>query len=180
MTDEPPKGGPEDGEDHHHSGPYERKRLRRSWWRQKPRPKRNVRPTPAMPRPHVRVWRWRLPVPRSRTGRTILGVTFIVVGTLGFAMPVIGLWMWGPGMLILSIDSHRVRRFRRRSEVRAIRWWRKRRRRRTGSREERTRKGRNRTEGRHPGPERPGPNNSGPNNSGPDNTGSGHTPDDPS
>ncbi|MGF1457374.1 MAG: hypothetical protein ACFB6R_18605 [Alphaproteobacteria bacterium] len=78
-------------------------------------------------RPTVRLGRWRIPVPRSRAARTALALVIIVTGTLGFAMPVIGLWMWGPGMLILSHDSHRVRRFRRCLEVRSVRWWRRRR-----------------------------------------------------
>ncbi len=78
-------------------------------------------------RPMVRLGSWRIPLPRTRANRTALAVAIIVIGTLGFAMPVIGLWMWGPGMLILSHDSHRIRRFRRRIEVRAVRWWRRRR-----------------------------------------------------
>ncbi len=75
----------------------------------------------------VRLWRYEMPVPRSRLGRRVLGFGLIIVGTLGLAMPVIGLWMWGPGMLILSVDSHRARRLRRRVEVRAVRWLRRRR-----------------------------------------------------
>jgi hypothetical protein len=31
------------------------------------------------------------------------------------------------GLVVLSVDSHRVRRFRRRNEVRTLRWWRARR-----------------------------------------------------
>lgn len=72
----------------------------------------------------VRVGTYRMPVPRTRLGRTVLGGGLCFVGTVGFAMPVIGLWMWGPGLLILSVDYHGVRRFRRRNEVRLIRWWR--------------------------------------------------------
>ncbi len=96
---------------------------------------------PPGPRPRVRVGNYRVPVPRSRIGRTTLGVSLIVIGTLGFAMPVIGLWMWGPGMLVLSVDSHRVRRFRRRFEVRTVRWWRRRRAARAAARARRRRHG---------------------------------------
>jgi hypothetical protein len=39
----------------------------------------------------------------------------------------LGLWMLPAGLLVLSVDSPRVRRFRRVNEVRVVRWWRTRR-----------------------------------------------------
>jgi purine-cytosine permease-like protein len=64
--------------------------------------------------------------PASRTGRLVVGILCIFGGLLGF-LPVLGFWMVPLGLIILSVDFPFVRRFRRRSEVRLGRWWRKRR-----------------------------------------------------
>ena len=66
---------------------------------------------------------WRIPLPRSRVGRIILGLAFMVGGTLGF-LPILGFWMVPLGFLILSNDIPFVRRQRRRLSV----WWERRRR----------------------------------------------------
>nr|WP_245410186.1 hypothetical protein [Falsochrobactrum shanghaiense] len=58
--------------------------------------------------------------------RRTLGSSLIVGGTLGF-LPVLGFWMLPLGLIILSHDSHRVRRLRRRSEIHIWRKWLKRR-----------------------------------------------------
>ena len=81
--------------------------------------------TPTSLSPTVRFGSRRIPLPRSRPARVALGSSIIVVGVVGFALPIIGLWMIGPGMVVLSHDSHRLRRFRRRSEVWGIRRLRK-------------------------------------------------------
>jgi hypothetical protein len=75
---------------------------------------------------HVRVGKIRIKLPQSKTGRRALGGVLIAGSTLWF-LPVLGIWMLPAGLLVLSVDSHRVRRFRRVQEVRIIRWWRVRR-----------------------------------------------------
>ena len=62
--------------------------------------------------------RWRIPMPRSRIGRVIIGVVLIACGTLGF-LPVLGFWMLPLGFLVLSHDLAFVRRLRRRISI----WW---------------------------------------------------------
>jgi hypothetical protein len=42
-------------------------------------------------------------------------------GVLGF-LPVVGFWMLPLGLVVLSVDSPRVRRVRRRLEIRWGRW----------------------------------------------------------
>ena len=64
----------------------------------------------------VRVGGYKLPLPRSRLLRIVLGVLLIVFGLLGF-LPVLGFWMVPFGLLILSVDLPRVRRWRRRFAV---------------------------------------------------------------
>ena len=75
---------------------------------------------------HVRIGRFRVKLPRSRVGRAALGGSLVAGGGLSF-LPVLGLWMLPAGLLVLSVDSRRVRRFRRVNEVRMVRWWRSRR-----------------------------------------------------
>ena len=53
-----------------------------------------------------------------------LGYSLIIIGIVGIPLPIIGPSLVPPGLLVLSKDSHRVRRFRRRSEVWALRRWR--------------------------------------------------------
>ncbi len=59
--------------------------------------------------------------------RIICGVALIFGGFLGF-LPVLGFWMIPLGIVILSYDSPKIRRFRRRFDVRLRRKWRARRR----------------------------------------------------
>lgn len=63
-------------------------------------------------------------LPRSRRARISIGVGLIVLGCFGF-LPVLGFWMIPLGLLVLSYEFARVRRWRRRSAV----WWERRRRR---------------------------------------------------
>lgn len=60
----------------------------------------------------------RMRLPESRWLRTLIGVGLILGGLLGF-LPVLGFWMLPLGFLVLSHDSHWVRRQRRRLAV----WW---------------------------------------------------------
>ncbi|MEN6543152.1 hypothetical protein [Parvibaculum sp.] len=62
-------------------------------------------------------------VPGSPRMRKVTGVVLIGGGVLGF-LPILGFWMIPLGVVVLSVDSHRVRRVRRRTEV----WWGRRRR----------------------------------------------------
>ena len=64
----------------------------------------------------VRIGRYTLPLPRSRLLRIVLGVLFIIGGLFSI-LPIFGLWMIPLGLLILSIDVPRVRRWRRRFAV---------------------------------------------------------------
>ena len=73
----------------------------------------------SLPRgPRLRVFGREVPIPRSRAARIAIGVFLILCGFLGF-LPVLGFWMVPAGLLVLSYDSARVRRWRRRFEV----WW---------------------------------------------------------
>ena len=47
----------------------------------------------------------------------------LLVGGAFWWLPVLGLWMVPAGLAVLSVDSPKVRRFRRRNEVRTLRWW---------------------------------------------------------
>lgn len=62
-------------------------------------------------------------LPRSRIARIVIGVLLILGGIAGF-LPVLGFWMIPLGLLVLSVDLPRVRRWRRQLVV----WWERRRR----------------------------------------------------
>ena len=64
----------------------------------------------------VKLGSYRLPLPRSRLLRIAIGVALIIFGLLGF-LPVLGFWMVPLGLLVLSGDIPRVRRWRRRFAV---------------------------------------------------------------
>lgn len=64
-----------------------------------------------------------LPLPQSVWLRRILGGGLIVGGVFSF-LPVLGVWMLPLGLIILSRDSKRIRRIRRKSEVGLMRRWR--------------------------------------------------------
>jgi len=73
----------------------------------------------------VRIANHSLKVPGSPRARRLLGVALIIGGILGF-LPVLGFWMVPLGLFILSIDSSRVRRWRRQMEVKHGAWLKKR------------------------------------------------------
>jgi hypothetical protein len=60
-------------------------------------------------------------VPAHRIVRTILGIALVFGGIFSF-LPVLGVWMLPLGLIMLSIDSALVRKFRRKSEIRLGRW----------------------------------------------------------
>jgi hypothetical protein len=64
----------------------------------------------------VRLGNRRMPLPRSRLLRISIGGVLVVFGMFGF-LPVLGFWMIPVGLLILSVDIPRVRRWRRRFAV---------------------------------------------------------------
>jgi len=64
----------------------------------------------------VRIGSYRMPLPRSRLLRIVIGSLLVLFGLLGF-LPVVGFWMVPVGLLILSVDIPRVRRWRRRFAV---------------------------------------------------------------
>ena len=64
----------------------------------------------------VKIGSYRLPLPRSRLLRIAIGVVLVIGGLLGF-LPILGLWMIPLGLLVLSVDIPRVRRWRRRFAV---------------------------------------------------------------
>ncbi|MFZ5912733.1 MAG: hypothetical protein ACOY17_00770 [Pseudomonadota bacterium] len=64
-------------------------------------------------------------LPQSRTLRILLGLALVLGGVVGF-LPVVGFWMLPLGILVLSIDLHPIRRWRRRA---VVKWERRKRRR---------------------------------------------------
>lgn len=65
----------------------------------------------------------RLPLPKSRFARILIGFLLIGGGFLGF-LPILGFWMLPLGFIVLSHDLPIARRLRRRFAV----WWHRRRR----------------------------------------------------
>jgi hypothetical protein len=74
----------------------------------------------------IRIGKFRVKLPRSKAARQTVGGALVAGGALSF-LPLLGIWMLPAGLVVLSVDSPRVRRLRRVSEVRVIRWWRSRR-----------------------------------------------------
>jgi hypothetical protein len=70
----------------------------------------------AGPGDSVKLGSYRLPLPRSRLLRILIGAMLVLFGLLGF-LPVLGFWMVPLGLFVLSIDIPRVRRWRRRFAV---------------------------------------------------------------
>jgi hypothetical protein len=70
------------------------------------------------PYPTIGLMGRRYRLPRSRPMRVAIGVLLVLGGMLGF-LPVLGFWMIPLGLLVLSYEFARVRRWRRRYSV----WW---------------------------------------------------------
>jgi hypothetical protein len=69
----------------------------------------------------VKVGNHSLKVPGTVLARRILGLALVAGGMVGF-LPVLGFWMIPLGLIILSIDSPIVRRWRRKLEVKFGAW----------------------------------------------------------
>lgn len=72
----------------------------------------------------IQIFDRKIPLPHSKPLRIAIGVLFVLFGVLGF-LPILGYWMVPVGLLILSVDIARVRRWRRRMEVRLVPKWRR-------------------------------------------------------
>ena len=68
------------------------------------------------PNESIRIGGYTLPLPRSRLLRIIIGILLIIGGFFAI-LPIFGFWMIPLGLLVLSIDIPRVRRWRRRFAV---------------------------------------------------------------
>jgi len=75
---------------------------------------------------HAKFGSFKLKLPGSLAARRTLGGALCAGGVLGF-LPVLGFWMLPLGVVVLSADSHQVRRLRRRAEVKLETWRRSRR-----------------------------------------------------
>lgn len=74
--------------------------------------------------PSIRFGNKKIELPKSRVARVGIGSAFIMGGIFSF-LPVLGLWMLPVGLVVLSSDFPRIRRFRRTWDVRLVRRWRK-------------------------------------------------------
>ncbi|MEX0839255.1 MAG: hypothetical protein WD034_06965 [Parvibaculum sp.] len=66
----------------------------------------------------VRLGKRKINIPGTPAIRIVIGLLLVVFGIFGF-LPFFGFWMLPLGVVVLSVDLHPVRRFRRRFEV----WW---------------------------------------------------------
>ena len=66
----------------------------------------------------IRFGRFRIKASGTRFQRTALGISLCIGGIIGF-LPIVGFWMLPLGVLVLSLEYHPIRRFRRKVEV----WW---------------------------------------------------------
>ncbi len=64
----------------------------------------------------IRIGKWRIPLPRRRAGRILVGILLVILGFFGF-LPVLGFWMIPLGLGILSYDIAQIRRLRRRFSI---------------------------------------------------------------
>jgi hypothetical protein len=69
-----------------------------------------------MPRRKIHIFGRTIHLPHSKPLRIAIGVLLIFFGIFGF-LPVLGFWMVPLGLLVLSVDIPRVRRWRRRFAV---------------------------------------------------------------
>lgn len=72
--------------------------------------------------PSIRFGKRSIKLPQNRYLRVGLGGAFVAGGVFSF-LPVLGLWMLPVGLVVLSHDFPRIRRFRRQWEVRLVRRW---------------------------------------------------------
>ncbi|MGN6769328.1 MAG: PGPGW domain-containing protein [Rhizobiaceae bacterium] len=60
-------------------------------------------------------------LPRSRAQRIAIGIVLVILGMFGF-LPILGFWMIPLGLLVLSYEFAKVRRWRRKLQVGWGRW----------------------------------------------------------
>ena len=65
---------------------------------------------------HIKFGRHKVGLPQRRLHRRIIGGALVAGGLVGF-LPVVGFWMVPAGLIVLSVDSAPIRRFRRKSTV---------------------------------------------------------------
>ena len=70
---------------------------------------------------HIRFAGRTINLPGNRLARTAIGVLLIAAGLLGF-LPILGFWMIPLGLIVLSVDSHFIRRRRRQAAVKLGAW----------------------------------------------------------
>lgn len=81
-----------------------------------------IRPDVARPPVSAVVFGRRFRLPRTRLRRQVLGWSFVAGGMFSF-LPILGAWMFPVGFVILSVDSARMRRSRRRLTITIGRRW---------------------------------------------------------
>jgi hypothetical protein len=62
-----------------------------------------------------------LPLPGSPLLRRLMGLALVVLGLFGF-LPILGFWMIPLGLIVLSVDTPIIRRWRRKWTVRFGYW----------------------------------------------------------
>ena len=73
-----------------------------------------------MPR-YIKFAGFNVRIPAHPLMRALLGIVLVFGGIFSF-LPILGIWMLPLGVIILSIDSALIRRFRRKSTVQLGRW----------------------------------------------------------
>ena len=69
----------------------------------------------------IKFGRHRVGLPGRRLHRRILGGALVAGGLVGF-LPIVGFWMVPAGLVVLSVDSAPIRRFRRKYTVGVGTW----------------------------------------------------------
>ena len=70
---------------------------------------------------HIKFAGFNVRVPAHPILRALLGIGLVIGGIFSF-LPILGIWMLPLGLIILSIDSALIRRFRRITTIRLGRW----------------------------------------------------------
>ena len=70
---------------------------------------------------HIKFAGFNVRVPAHPILRVLLGILLILGGIFSF-LPILGIWMLPLGLIILSIDSALIRRFRRKATIKLGRW----------------------------------------------------------
>ena len=65
-----------------------------------------------------------IPIPKTRLMRLLVGVLLIIGGIFSF-LPILGIWMIPLGLIYLSVDYKKFRRFKRSLETKFIKFYRR-------------------------------------------------------